>query len=94
MKNKSLTQKISLLALFLISSVSLLGKTLAVDLKTEELDNSFKRPNTFIIRSIQAGSTTDVDNIKVTDLDTNEVVYENSFSNFIQIKNNVKNFLF
>ena len=81
MKNKSLTQKISLLALSLFSVGSLFGKTLAVDLKTKELDNSFKRPNTFIIRSIQAGSTTDVDNIKVTDLDTNEVVYENTFSN-------------
>jgi hypothetical protein len=81
MKNKSLTQKISLLALSLFSVGSLFGKTLAVDLKTKELDNSFKRPNSFIIRSIQAGSTTDVDNIKVTDLDTNEVVYENTFSN-------------
>jgi hypothetical protein len=81
MKNKSLTQKISLLAISLLSAGSLFGKTLAVDLKKEELDNSFKRPNTFIIRSIQAGSTTDVDNIKVTDLDTNKVVYENSFSN-------------
>jgi hypothetical protein len=81
MKNKSLTQKISLLTLSLLSAGTLFGKTLTVDLKTEELENSFKRPNTFIIRSIQAGSTTDVDNIKVTDLDTNKVVYENSFSN-------------
>ena len=81
MKNKSLTLKLFLLTLSLLSTGSLFGKTLAVDLKTEELDNSFKRPNTFIIRSIQAGSTTDVDNIKVTDLDTNEVVYENTFSN-------------
>jgi hypothetical protein len=81
MKSKSLTQKISLLTLSLLSAGSLFGKTLTVDLKTEELDNSFKRPNTFIIRSIQAGSTTDVDNIKITDLDTNKVVYENSFSN-------------
>jgi len=80
MKNKSLTQKISLLALSLFSVGSLFGKTLAVDLKTKELDNSFKRPNTFILRSIQAGSTTDIDNIKITDLDTNEVVYENKFS--------------
>jgi hypothetical protein len=81
MKSKSLNQKISLLALSLFSVGSLFGKTLAVDLKTEEVDNSLKRPNTFIIRSIQAGSATDVDNIKVTDLDTNKVVYENSFSN-------------
>ena len=64
-----------------MSVSSLCGKTLAVDLKHEDIDKSFKRPNTFIIRSIQAGSTTDVDNIKVTDLDTNKVVYENSFSN-------------
>ena len=38
------------------------------------------RPNTFVIRSIQAGSTTDVDNLTVTDLDLGEVVYENQFS--------------
>ena len=77
MKTIFLSKKISLLTLSLLSTGSLFGKTIALDVN----DNSYKRPNTFIIRSIQAGSTTDLDNFKVTDLDTNEVVYENSFSN-------------
>jgi hypothetical protein len=37
------------------------------------------RPNTFMLQSAQAGSTTDIDNIKVTNLDTGAVVYTNSF---------------
>ena len=45
-----------------------------------ETTTSFKRPNTFVIRSIQAGSTNDIDNLKITDLDKNEVVYENTFT--------------
>ena len=39
------------------------------------------RFNTFRIESIQAGSTTDIDNLKVVDLDTDQVVYQNNFSN-------------
>jgi hypothetical protein len=39
------------------------------------------RFNTFRIESIQAGSTTDIDNLKVIDLDTDQVVYQNNFSN-------------
>ena len=35
MKNKSLTQKISLVTLFLLSASSLFGRTLAVDSNTE-----------------------------------------------------------
>ena len=30
--------------------------------------------------SIQAGSTTDIDDLKVIDLDTDQVVYQNNFS--------------
>jgi len=36
--------------------------------------------NYFRVRAVQAGSTTDVDNIKVVDSDTNETVYWNDFS--------------
>ena len=38
------------------------------------------RPNTFLIESIHNGSTTDVDNLEVTDLDTGQKVYINNFS--------------
>ena len=38
------------------------------------------RFNTFRIVSIQAGSTTDIDDLKVVDLDTDQVVYQNTFS--------------
>ena len=38
------------------------------------------RFNTFRIVSIQAGSTTDIDDLKVIDLDTDQVVYQNNFS--------------
>ena len=38
------------------------------------------RFNTFRIVSIQAGSTTDIDDLKVVDLDTDQVVYQNNFS--------------
>jgi hypothetical protein len=38
------------------------------------------RPNTFMLQSIQAGSTTDIDNLRVIDLDTGAVVYTNGFS--------------
>jgi len=37
------------------------------------------RPNAFIIQSAQAGSTTEIDDLKITDLDTANVVYENKF---------------
>ena len=38
------------------------------------------RPNTFILESIQAGSTTEISNLRVVDLDTGTVVYTNGFS--------------
>ena len=38
------------------------------------------RPNTFMLMSVQAGSTTDIDNLRVVDLDTGTAVYTNSFS--------------
>lgn len=38
------------------------------------------RPNTFLLQSFQAGSTTDIDDIKVVDLDSRKTVYSNSFA--------------
>ena len=38
------------------------------------------RPNCFILQSFQAGSTTDIDNLIITDLDLGQVVYSNTFS--------------
>ena len=38
------------------------------------------RPNCFQIQSFQAGSTTDIDNLVVTDLDLGKEVYSNNFS--------------
>lgn len=38
------------------------------------------RPNTFMLISCQAGSTTDIDNLRVVDLDNGSVIYTNSFS--------------
>jgi hypothetical protein len=37
------------------------------------------RPNSFMLQSFQAGSTTELDNLKVIDLDSNAVVYNNAF---------------
>jgi len=37
------------------------------------------RPNCFIIQSFQAGSSTEIDDLKITDLDTSQVVYANTF---------------
>ena len=37
------------------------------------------RPNCFLIQSIQAGSTTEIDDLKITNLDNGIVVYENNF---------------
>ena len=39
-----------------------------------------RRPNSFMIQSVQAGSTTDIDNLRVVDLDTGATVYLNTFS--------------
>jgi len=37
------------------------------------------RPNCFLIQSIQAGFTTEIDDLKITNLDNGIVVYENNF---------------
>ena len=38
------------------------------------------RPNCFILQSSQAGSTTDIDDLIITDLDLGQVFYSNTFS--------------
>ena len=124
MRNRSLTQKISLVTLFLLSAGSLFGKTLAGDKKNDVIvleDNGslipknqnsslitgpelnaelcfaapdYPKPNTpptalgigeygfnyFRLRATQAGSTSDIDNLKVVDLDSGEITYSNDFS--------------
>jgi len=51
-------------------------------LQNASFSQSFRstRPNCFQIQSFQAGSTTDIDNLVVTDLDSGKEVYTNSFS--------------
>lgn len=39
------------------------------------------RPNSFIIHSVQAGSTMQISNLRVVDLDSGAVVYTNGFAN-------------
>jgi hypothetical protein len=39
------------------------------------------RPNSFIIQSVQAGSTMQIRNLRVVDLDSGIVVYTNGFAN-------------
>lgn len=50
------------------------------------------RPNTFLIKSIQAGSTTDIDNLRVVDLDTGTILYTNSFSSASEATNQLNLF--
>ena len=50
------------------------------------------RPNTFMIKSIQAGSTTDIGNLQVVDLDTGTAVYMNSFSSAADATNQLNLF--
>jgi len=52
------------------------------------------RFNTFMLQSSQAGSTTDIDNLRVIDLDTGEVVYSNDFSNASKATDNLQLFYF
>jgi len=52
------------------------------------------RPNTFILQSAQAGSTTDIDNLRVVDLDSSTVVYSNEFSQSNQATQGLKLFYF
>lgn len=52
------------------------------------------RFNTFMLQSSQAGSTTDIDNLRVIDLDTGEVVYSNDFSDASKATGNLQLFHF
>jgi hypothetical protein len=52
------------------------------------------RFNTFILQSAQAGSTTDIDNLRIVDLDTGSVVYSNDFSSTNKATNNLQLFYF
>lgn len=52
------------------------------------------RPNSFMLMSIQAGSTTDIDNLRVIDLDTGGVVYTNGFNTSSDATNKLNLFYF
>lgn len=47
--------------------------------QAEQEERPLFRPNSFLFYSFQAGSTTEIDNLKVVDLDSETVVYENTF---------------
>ena len=49
-----------------------------------------RRPNSFQLQSAQAGSTTDIDNLRVVDLDSGVQVYSNSFSAASDATNNLE----
>ncbi len=61
-------------------AMALLGNALASATAQSNSTNS-TRPNSFIIQSVQAGSTMDVSSIIVTDLNSGALVYSNSFNN-------------
>jgi len=64
-----------------MKTITLLLATAALGLLTfTAIAQNPPRPNTFMIKSIQAGSTTDIGNLQVVDLDTGTTVYMNSFS--------------
>jgi len=65
-------KKLPLLQLLAIGLISQAGA------QTTPSDST--RPNSFMIQSFQAGSTTDIDYIIVKDLDSDSVVYRNDFS--------------
>jgi hypothetical protein len=50
------------------------------------------RPNCFIIQSFQAGSTTEIDDLKITDLDNGIVVYENNFDSASDANNGLNSY--
>ena len=51
-----------------------------------------RRPNSFLLQSSQAGSTTDIDNLRVVNLDTGTAIYSNSFSSTADATNNLDNY--
>lgn len=69
----------SSMPLFLLSALgfALMSHSLVATSALERLDPP--APNSFSIGSYQAGSTTDVDNLTVTDLDSGALVYSNGF---------------
>ena len=51
-----------------------------------------RRPNSFQLSSSQAGSTTDIDNLRVVDLDTGTAIYSNGFASAADATNNLNNY--
>ena len=51
-----------------------------------------RRPNSFLLQSSQAGSTTDIDNLRVVDLDTGTAIYSNGFASATDATNNLNNY--
>ena len=58
--------------------VLLFGAALTALSLTAQAQNP-PRPNTFLLYSVQAGSTTDIDNLRIVDLDTSQTIYANPF---------------
>ena len=71
-------KKLTLLCSVLITAT--IQARSAAPTSTAEQPAHTTRPNTFMIQSYQAGSTTEIDDLKVIDLGSGEVVYENTFS--------------
>jgi hypothetical protein len=59
---------------------------------TFAIASASRRPNSFLLQSAQAGSTTDIDNLRVVDLDTGNQVYSNSFSGTSDATNHLELF--
>lgn len=59
-------------------------------LATFAIASASNRPNSFQLQSAQAGSTTDIDNLRVVDLDTGNQIYSNSFSVTADATNNLE----
>ena len=59
-----------------IGIVGLIGNAVA-----QTNSSNSTRPNSFLVQSVQAGSTIDISSLQVTDLDSGMVVYSNNFTN-------------
>ena len=80
-------KKLTLLCTVLITAAT--QACSAAPTSTAEQQSHSTRPNTFMINSYQAGSTTEIDDLKVIDLDSGEVVYENTFSAPIPVDSSI-----
>jgi hypothetical protein len=60
----------------LVGIVALIGNAAA-----QTNSSNSTRPNSFLVQSVQAGSTIDISSIQVTDLDSGMAVYSNNFTN-------------